>query len=141
MAITPATTASPPFDWPDFLTLADELAKRAEESCLRTAISRAYYYAYHLGRQRIIDNQFPMVPGGDSHKQVWEKFEVSPDWDCKKLALLAGKLKDKRQRADYDKVFPRIADEFPTVLDMARNFATDLGRLNQRLPVNRGIRS
>jgi hypothetical protein len=138
MATTPA--APPPFDWPDFLTLADELAKRTEESCLRTAISRAYYYAYHLGRQRIIDNEFQIVPGGDSHKQVWEKFEGSPDWECKKLALLAGLLKDKRQRADYDKVFPRIVDEFPTVLDMARKFATDLGRLNSRLPVNRGVR-
>jgi hypothetical protein len=123
------------------LTLADELAKRAEEACLRTAISRAYYYAYHLGRQRIIENQFVIVSGGDSHKQVWEKFESSPNWECKKLALIAGKLKDKRQRADYDKMFPRIADELETVLDMARRFAAELGRLDARLPANRGIRA
>lgn len=137
MATPPALI---PFDWPDFLTLADELGQRTEESCLRTAISRVYYYAYHLGRQRIIDNQFDIFPGGDSHKQVWEKFEGSPELECKKLALLAGQLKDKRQRADYDRVFPRIADEFPTVLDMARKFATDLARLDARLPVNRGVR-
>jgi hypothetical protein len=54
---------------------------------------------------------------------------------------LAGQLKDKRQRADYDKVFPRIVSETPTVLEMTRKFAADLARLNPRLPVNRGVRS
>lgn len=129
------------FDWPDFLTLAEELAKRTEESCLRTAISRAYYYAYHLGRQRVIDNEFILVQGGDNHKQVWEKFGNDPDFECRKLFLLAGQLKDKRQRADYDKVYPRIVSEFPTVMEMARKFAADLAKLNARLPVNRGVRS
>jgi hypothetical protein len=129
------------FDWSDFLTLADELAKRPEEACLRTSISRAYYFAYHLGRQRVIDNEFILVSGGASHRQVWEKFEVSPDWECKKLALLAGQLKDKRQRADYEREFRRVADEFPTVLEMARKFAADFARLNPRLSVNRGVRT
>jgi hypothetical protein len=133
--------AARPFDWPDYLTLADELAVRPEEYCLRTAISRAYYYAYHLARQRILDNDFIIVPGGDSHKQVWEKFRDSPEHECRKLYLLAEKLKDKRQRADYDKDFPRIAGEFPTILNMTRRFAEDLARLNPRLPVNRGIRA
>jgi hypothetical protein len=100
-----------------------------------------YYHAYHLARQRVIANEFIIVPGGDSHKQVWEKFRDSPDFDCRKLCLLADKLKDKRQRADYDKAFPRINGEFPTILDIARKFAGELERLNPSLPVNRGVRS
>ena len=130
-----------PFDWPDYLKLAEELAERSEESCLRTAISRAYYYIYHLGKKRILDNGFPLVRGGDTHKQVWEKFDNSPEFSCRKLYQLAKRLKDKRQQADYDQVYPRIEDEFPEILRLARKFADDLANLNPRLPVNTGIRN
>jgi hypothetical protein len=131
--------ATQPFDWPDYLTLADELAKRSEECCLRTAISRAYYYVYHLARKRVTDNGFIIIRGGDTHKQVWEKFSGSPDWDCKKLCELAKRLHDKRKQADYDMPYPKIEGEFPEVLNLARRFAVDLGRLNARLPVNTGV--
>jgi hypothetical protein len=129
------------FDWSDYLKLAEELAKRREEYCLRTAISRSYYYVYHLARKRIIDNGFIIVRGGDSHKQVWEKFDGSPEFDCKKLYQLAKRLKDKRQQADYDQVFPRIQDELPEVLQMTRKFAADLAKLHPRLPVNSGVKT
>jgi len=129
------------FDWPDFLTLADELSQRPEEGCMRTAISRSYYYVYHLARQRIIANQFPLVRGGDTHKQVWEKFENDPDYRCKKLYELAKKLHDKRRQADYELIYPRIEGEFPAVLELARRFAADLNALEERLPVNRGART
>jgi uncharacterized protein (UPF0332 family) len=128
-----------PFDWPDFLTLADDLSKRQEESCLRTAISRAYYFIYHLARQRIIDNQFMIVRQGDTHKQVWEKFEWDPDPRCQRLHSLAKKLHDKRKQADYDIPYPKIEGEFPALIELAQRFADELNRLDKRLPVNRGV--
>ncbi len=127
------------FDWSDYFTLANELSKRPEEYCLRTAISRAYYYIYHLARQRIIDNRFPFARHGDTHKQVWEKFESDPDPSCQKLYTLAKRIHDKRKQADYDIPYPRIAGEFPAVIELAQRFAQDLNRLDRRLPVNRGI--
>jgi hypothetical protein len=130
-----------PFDWPDFLTLAEELAMRPEEHCLRTAISRVYYYAYHLARQRVVDNEFVITKFEDSHKQVWEKFGGSPDFQCRKLYDLAQILKDKRRQADYEANFPRIASEFPGIVNTAKKFATDLNALEKRLPVNRGVRA
>lgn len=129
------------FDWPDFLTLAEELAARPEEHCQRTAIGRAYYYAYHLARQRVVDNEFIITKFEDSHKHVWEKFSGSPDFRCKKLYDLAQILKDKRQQADYDANFPRIASEFPGIINTAKKFAADLDALEKRLPVNRGVRA
>jgi hypothetical protein len=33
-----------PFDWNDFLSLARQLARSADEASKRTAKSRAYYY-------------------------------------------------------------------------------------------------
>jgi len=35
-----------PFDWKQYLSLADELSKRSEEAALRSAVSRAYYAAF-----------------------------------------------------------------------------------------------
>jgi hypothetical protein len=128
------------FSWPDYFTLAKELSVRTEEYCLRTAISRAYYYVYHLARQRIEDNQFTIARGENSHRQVWEKFEMDPDPRCQRLYVTAKKIHDKRKQADYDNPYPRIEGEFPAVIEMAQRFAQDLSRLDRRLPVNRGVR-
>jgi uncharacterized protein (UPF0332 family) len=132
-----------PFDWPDYLTIADELSKRTtEEACLRTAISRTYYYVYHLARQRLLDNEFIIVRGGDTHKQVWEKYQGDADHRCKKLNDLAKILHDKRKQADYDNPYAgRIDAEFPALITLAKKFATDLNALEKRLPVNRGIKA
>jgi uncharacterized protein (UPF0332 family) len=132
--------ATPPFSWSDYLTLANELSARSEEYCLRTAISRIYYYVYHLARQRIVDNQFPIARGENSHRQIWEKFESDPDMRCQKLYHLAKKIQDKRKQADYDIPYPKIEREFPALLEMAERFARDLKQLDQRLPANRGVR-
>lgn len=129
-----------PFSWTDYLTLANELSTRPEECCLRTAISRSYYYVYHLARERIISNQFPIARGQNSHQQVWERFENDPDPRCQKLHLLAKKIQDKRKQADYEIPYPRIAGEFPAVIEMAQRFARELNQLEQRLPANRGVR-
>jgi hypothetical protein len=131
-----------PFDWPEYLTLADELSRRTEEACLRTAISRTYYYVYHLARQRLIENDFIIIRGGNTHKQVWEKFQGDADNRCKKLNDLAKILHDKRKQADYDNPYGgRIEAEFPALLEIAKKFANDLDALERRLPVNRGVRS
>ncbi len=130
-----------PFDWPAFLKLAEELALRPQESCRRTAISRAYYFIYHLARQRVEANGFVLVAGGDSHKQVWEKYSASPDFQCKKLGELARHIKLRRQRADYEPHFARVEEETGMILIMARDFAERLKRLPARLPANAAPRN
>jgi hypothetical protein len=132
--------ASKDFDWSQYFALANELAARPEESCLRTAIGRAYYYVFHLARQRIMENQFPIIPGTDSHKQIWEKFDNSADVACKKLYSLAKVLKEKRQRADYESAYPRLEDDLPVILDAAKRFAETLVKLPPGLPRNLGVR-
>jgi len=130
-----------PFSWEDYLTLATELSGRSEVHCLRTAISRTYYYVFHLARQRVEDNNFYIAKGENSHRQVWEKFEHDPDLRCQKLYSIAKKIQDKRKQADYDLVYPKIEGEFPALIELANKFAQDLGALDKRLPVNTGIRS
>jgi hypothetical protein len=60
--------ATEPFDWSEYQKLADELARRPEESCLRTAIGRAYYYVFHLAKKRVEANGFYIIRGADTHK-------------------------------------------------------------------------
>jgi uncharacterized protein (UPF0332 family) len=133
--------ATAPFSWANYLTLATELSERAEEHCLRTAISRAYYYVFHLARQRVEDNEFYIAKGENSHRQVWEKFERDPDVRCQKLYIKARQIQDKRKRADYDLTYPKIEAEFPALIDLAKKFAQDLDALDKRLPANTGIKS
>ena len=44
------------FDWADYLRLAQELAQRGEESCKRSAVSRAYYSVFNLARRWFFHN-------------------------------------------------------------------------------------
>lgn len=132
--------AAQPFDWSGYLQLAEELAKRHDEASMRSALSRAYYYVYHLALQRAQLNGFVTEPGEGTHKQLWRNYSGSPDPDCRTLAEIAVRLKEKRERADYQQTFNRIADEVPRVLDDARDFAGRLKRLNPRHPNRASVR-
>jgi uncharacterized protein (UPF0332 family) len=126
--------AARPFDWTGYYTLADELAARADEASRRSAISRAYYYVYHLALARAASNGFRIIEGEASHKQLWRNYGDSPEPDCRKLAEIAKRLKEKRERADYNKSYPRIDDEINELINDAQNFANRLVALPQRFP-------
>lgn len=123
-----------PFDWSEFLALADELGKRADEASLRSALSRAYYYVYHLALKRAQANNFKALSGEGTHIQLWRVFSANPDPDCRKLAEIAVRLKQKRERADYDDFYARVQEEIPGVLADAHEFTIRLARLPERHP-------
>jgi len=122
------------FNWISYYTLANELAARTDEASRRSAISRAYYYVYHLGYARAASNGFKLIDGETSHKQLWRNYSESPDHDCKKLAVIANRLREKRVRADYNKVFLRIDDEIEALIQDAQDFAAGLVALPPRFP-------
>src|SRR5438477_4967283 len=124
-----------PFDWSEYLKLAGELGKRmGEEGSLRSSISRAYYYVYHLALQRAQGNNFKPLSGEGTHTQLWRCLSDSPEPDCRRLAEIASRLKEKRERADYNPHFLRIQEEVPELLIDAQNFAALLRKLPERHP-------
>jgi uncharacterized protein (UPF0332 family) len=129
-----------PFDWSEYFRLADELGRRPDEAWLRSAISRAYYYVYHLALARAEANAYKALPGEGTHTQLWRVFSASPEPDCQRLAAIAARLKEKRERADYENYFVRVAEEVPVLLADAQAFAALLNRLPARHPNPRGIR-
>jgi len=123
-----------PFDWSEYFKLATELGGRPDEASLRSAISRAYYYVYHLALRRAEGNEFKAISGEGTHMQLWRLFSGSPEPECQRLAAIANRMKGKREKADYDAVFVRVKEEVPGILADAREFADRLGRLNERHP-------
>jgi uncharacterized protein (UPF0332 family) len=128
-----------PFDWSEYLKLAEELGKRADEASLRSAISRAYYYVFHLALKRAEANDFTFVTGG-MHTQLWRVFSESPEPDCRRLGAIAGRLKNRRERADYTPTFARVDEEIPGTLADAKDFAALLVRLPARHPNPKAMR-
>jgi hypothetical protein len=118
------------FDWSQYLALANELGQRSDAASLRTAISRGYYYVYHLALQRAKKNGFIPAQGEAVHTQLWRLFNASPEADCRKLAQIGERLKRNRVRADYQPIFVRLADETDAALAEAKDFATRLGKLD-----------
>ena len=128
------------FDWSAYLTLAEELEMRVDEASLRSALSRAYYYVYHLALKRAEANGFEVRPGEGTHTQLWRLFSGSSETACQKLAQMAGRLKDKRERADYSPAFMRLKEEVTPSLEDAREFARMLNSLAPRHPSPQSIR-
>ncbi|MBB5057737.1 uncharacterized protein (UPF0332 family) [Granulicella aggregans] len=118
-----------PFDWTNYQVLANELVLRTEESCLRTAIGRAYYFALHSARKCLLDNGRALEKGANSHQWVWNQFAKSENEDCKKLAQIASRLKQKRITADYEDQYHRISDDAEQVISAAQDFASRLALL------------
>lgn len=123
-----------PFDWSEYLRLAGELGRRADEASLRSAISRAYYYVYHLAMARAEANSFKPVGGEGTHTQLWRLFSMSPEPDCQRLARIARRLKAQRERADYENYFARVVEEVPALLEDVQEFVGLLARLHPRHP-------
>ncbi len=128
------------FDWSGYLNLAEELGQRADEGSLRSAISRAYYYVYHLALHRAEANGFKPKPDEGTHAQLWRLFSRSPEPDCHKLAIIANRLREKRNRADYENIFLRVAEEVPLLLEDAKKFTMLLGTVHARHPDQKSMR-
>lgn len=90
------------FVWDDFLVLADSLSKRADDSWSRTAVSRAYYAAFHLVRDiTLMRNPDKKFEGASQHKQLWDFLKNSANRADQKLAEDGIRLSGYRTDADY----------------------------------------
>ncbi len=98
-------------DWTEYLKLAHELAGDApieplsEESRQRTAISRAYYAAFHVCIRKL----GAKVPAyQNSHLAVADYFLHNRNNGYKRVGRKLDMLLHDRRRADYDDDFLRI---------------------------------
>jgi uncharacterized protein (UPF0332 family) len=92
-----------PFDWNHFLNVAKTLAKAPDEASQRSAISRAYYAAFHTAKRYLTHAKTDLhIPRhGDAHDFVWVALQ---EGSCQEMSAGAHgfRLKKQRKIADYD---------------------------------------
>jgi len=87
------------FDYDEYLTqVAVHGQNHSDESFRRSAVSRAYYAAYHCATRAL--RSHGIKP--HSHRMLWEDFDKSTDPAIRDIAKRGKKLKVRRESADYD---------------------------------------
>ena len=86
----------------DFLVLAHLLATGTPKSAnLRTATSRAYYAAHHVGAETLSGLGFTITTGPGGHGDVWNRLQNSGDMDLTVAGSQLADLHSNRIKADY----------------------------------------
>ena len=123
-----------PFDWHEYLSLAEQLAPMTVESALRTAISRAYYAAFHKA-QEIYRQDNPVAVsglGGQSHTDVWLWFEKHNSRAYRSIGKNGWDMKRRRETADYKDKFPGLEQQVIFQLETARKLIKELDQFSSR---------
>jgi hypothetical protein len=125
-----------PFNWNDFLSLAQHLATSTDEASKRTAISRAYYCIFNLAFDRAESTGCRYAGGEGYHQWCWRKYSETPDSSCWKLGVDGKRMLARRVRADYKAgEITRLDDTVLRTLTDAQQFLTALAALNPRYPL------
>jgi uncharacterized protein (UPF0332 family) len=90
-------------DGHDFIALAGKLAvaPSADEATFRTAVSRAYYGAFHVGRSFLVELGFEPVGNANVHAFVRHYLNASGNSEARLAATELSDLHTARNRADY----------------------------------------
>src|SRR5205823_6398205 len=100
----------------DFIALAGRLAAapNADEATYRTAVSRAYYGAFHVARSFIVELGFVPIGNANVHAFVRQYLHGSNNRNASLAAAELGDLQRARNQADYQLDDPNVG---------SRNFA------------------
>lgn len=120
------------FDWRAFLDLAEELVERRNNAAAdRTAISRAYYAAFHLASAYVSDRGVRLTFTGRDHATVWAWFlgaDVAAG--LRWIGNAGSVLRQARRHADYRPTpFPEPTKEAQTAVRFAMRIVSELNRV------------
>jgi uncharacterized protein (UPF0332 family) len=86
----------------DFLALADVLLAGSTEAEWRSAVSRAYYAAFHVARDLMSGWGFTVPRGDRAHAYLWLRLSNSGDASVEIAGHHLKDLRSARNRADYE---------------------------------------
>jgi uncharacterized protein (UPF0332 family) len=89
-------------NWRDFLVLAARLAAGTTEADWRTAVSRAYYAAFHVARRLFADLNFTVPRADRAHQYLVFRLSNSGEAAVEQAGRDLETLRRLRNRADYD---------------------------------------
>src|SRR5579872_3887942 len=115
-----------PFDWTEYLSLARGWAEgELTEALARSAVSRAYYAAYHHALAYAVARLGHRRQGlADEHRWIRDKIE---DADKAGVANSLDRLRQHRNNCDYtDELINVETNILPQALDLAHRVITAL---------------
>jgi uncharacterized protein (UPF0332 family) len=86
----------------DFLDVAGEWAAGNREAEWRSATSRAYYAAFHVGRKLLLQSGFVVPQGEQAHAFLWLRLANAGHPDVQRAGNDLNYLRRARNAADYD---------------------------------------
>lgn len=90
----------------EFHTLAQQLSLEATEAAWRSAVSRAYYAAFHVARQLLEDLGFTVPRADRAHAYLWLRLANCGDPQVQQAGNALNDLRRERNWADYDLARP-----------------------------------
>jgi len=125
------------FDWNLYISLAAKLIAEAgkfaeRESCLRAAISRAYYGAFGLAA-RVAHREGLLLKGeAKDHKKLSRYFSEAPSPVRKRIGTELARLRKDRNLADYKgRIRRNLYRQALFSLERARQIAQALQKLHK----------
>lgn len=134
-------------DFRDYLNLAVALVNGSTEAEWRSAVSRAYYAAFHVARQLLTSLNFAVPLAERAHGYLWLRLANAGHADVRNAGNRLNALRRERNRADYDahisviqsiaRTHVRRAEEIIQALDAAaidpvRTQITDAMKIYER---------
>ena len=86
----------------EFLRLAENYAQGQTEADWRSAVSRAYYAAFHVARQFMGDLGFVTPRADQAHAFLWRRLGNCGHVPLALTGSRLNQLRGERNRADYD---------------------------------------
>jgi uncharacterized protein (UPF0332 family) len=116
------------FNWLEYFHLAQELAGELDitsnqESKQRSAISRAYYAAYHYACF-FLGAFVPLSHTSADHKTVCDFLAMHANRSLRKAGLDLDRLRDNRKKADYRDDISKLGDITRQSLKLAEDIIT-----------------
>lgn len=122
------------FNWSEYLNLARELTGKvitpaSQEAKLRSAISRSYYAAFIQARNFLREQEHLTIPPQNTHQYVMNQFKNSSETARQGVGRRLQRLRDYRNRADYDDTVSGLAGKSQEALGLARRIISGLANL------------
>lgn len=122
------------FDWSEYFKLARELAGKDEspaneEARLRSSVSRAYFAAYCLARNYLIDKGYAIPSGPNGHRFVCNTLMESYDEESKKIGGHLNRLRIRRKLADYQDYVRGLSSMANDTLNLTREVISALRKI------------
>jgi uncharacterized protein (UPF0332 family) len=108
-------------NWRDFLVLARQLTAGPAEADWRTAVSRAYYAAFHVARQMFTNLGFRVPRADRAHQYLVFRLSNSGESGVEQAGRDLDTLRRLRNRADYDEIPALTQAQATAAVQLASN--------------------